>query len=76
MKLKVDGHPNLVRDADSKAIIMQNQDAFKAYQAERTFRESMSNNNSSTQQEINILKEEMSEIKGLLVALLGKIEQK
>jgi K+/H+ antiporter YhaU regulatory subunit KhtT len=76
MKLKVEGHPGLVRDSHSKAIIMQDSDSFKAYQAEKHFRENMSQVNSTTREEINNLREEMHEIKELLGLLFHKIDQK
>lgn len=76
MKLKVEGHPGLVRDSHSKAIIMQDTDSFKAYQAEKGFRESLSKVSTSTQEDINVLKVEMGEIKQLLVSLFQKIDQK
>ena len=76
MKLKVEGHPGLVRDSHSKAIIMQDTDSFKAYQAEKGFRETLARSSSTAQEEINNLREEMSEIKELLLSLFHKIDQK
>ena len=76
MKLKVKGHPDLVRDSHSKAIIMQDSDRFKAYQAEKSFRENIAHSNSTTQDQINNIKEEMGEIKELLISLFHKIDQK
>ena len=76
MKLKVKGYPELVRDSHSKAIIMQDSDRFKAYQAEKSFRENIAHSNSTTQDQINNIKEEMGEIKDLLISLFHKIDQK
>jgi len=76
MKLKVEGHPGLVRDSHSKAIIMQDTDSFKAYQLEKGFRETLARSSSTAQEEINNLREEMSEIKELLLSLFHKIDQK
>lgn len=76
MKLKVKGYPELVRDSHSKAIIMQDSDRFKAYQVEKSFRENIAHSNSSTQEQINNIKEEMGEIKDLLISLFHKIDQK
>ena len=76
MKLKVKGYPELVRDSHSKAIIMQDTGSFKAYQAEKSFRENIAHSNSTTQEQINNIKEEMGEIKDLLISLFHKIDQK
>lgn len=76
MKLKVEGHPDMVRDSHSKAIVMQDADSFKAYQAEKEFRVNLSKASASSQSDINSIKEEMSEIKALLVSLFSKIDQK
>ena len=76
MKLKVEGQPALVRDSKSKAIIMQDTNSFKAYQAEKSFRENIAHSNSTTQDQINNIKEEMGEIKDLLISLFHKIDQK
>ena len=49
MKLKVEGQPALVRDANSKAIIMQDTNSFSVYRAEKAFRENYARSNTSTQ---------------------------
>ena len=76
MKLKVEGHPDMVRDSHSKAIVMHDADSFKSYQLEKGFRETISRSSSTAQEEINNLREEISEIKELLVTLFHKIDQK
>ena len=74
MKLKVEGQPALVRDAKSKAIIMQDTDSFRVYQAEKAFRENYSKNTASTQEDINNIKDELKDIKELMATLIQKLE--
>ena len=74
-QLKVENYPNLVRDGNSKAIIMNSIDSFKTYQVEKTFRESISKARTTSQEDINNIKEDINEIKTLLVSLFQKIEQ-
>ena len=64
--IKVEGHTNLVRDESSSAIV--NTD-FNAYRAVKKRQEAFKNNAN----DINTLKEEMSEIKNLLSNLIEKI---
>lgn len=74
MKLKVQGHPALVRDAKSKAIIMQDTDSFRVYKTEKAFRENYSKTSVSTQEDINNIKDELKNIKELMFTLIQKIE--
>ncbi len=74
MKLKVEGQPALVRDAKSKAIIVQDTDSFRVYQAEKAFRENYSKTSVSTQEEINNIKDELKDIKEIMFTLIQKLE--
>ena len=74
MKLKVEGQPALVRDAKSKAIIMQDKVGFSVYQAEKAFRENYARSHTSTQEEINNIKDELKDIKELMFTLIQKLE--
>ena len=74
MKLKVEGQPALVRDANSKAIIMQDTNSFRVYRAEKAFRENYDRSNTSTQEDINNIKDELKDIKELMFTLIQKLE--
>ena len=74
MKLKVEGQPALVRDANSKAIIMQDTNSFSVYRAEKAFRENYARSNTSTQEDINNIKDELKDIKELMATLIQKLE--
>ena len=68
--LKVEGHDNLVRDSDSKAIINTNKNAYEV--AKRRAEEAQRQRDvmRETAREINTLKSEMHEIKHLLQDLV------
>ena len=70
--VKVDGHENLVRDTDSKAIINTNKNAYEV--AKRRAEEAQRQRDvmRETAREINTLKSEMHEIKHLLQELVKK----
>ena len=74
MKLLVEGQPALVRDAKSKAIIMQDTSSFEVYRAEKAFRENYARSNTSTQEDINNIKDELKDIKELMSTLIQKLE--
>ena len=74
MKLKVEGQPALVRDAKSKAIIMQDTSSLEVYKAEKAFRENYAKSNTSTQEDINNIKDELKDIKELMATLIQKLE--
>mgnify|MGYP005730775895 FL=1 len=70
--LKVDGHENLVRDMNSKAIINTSRSAYiAAVTRSRNVQKQKDELRDATRQ-INILKSEMHEIKDLLVKLVEK----
>ena len=69
MKLKVSGHENLVRDMSSNAIINTNVTEYKAYLLRVKNREKQSDMMRDQVNEINTLKQELREIKKLIVNL-------
>ena len=70
--LKVEGHDNLVRDVNSKAIINTSRSAYvAAVTRSRAVQQQKDELRDATRQ-INILKSEMHEIKNLLVKLVEK----
>ena len=62
MQLKVENHPDLVRDPNSKAIINVNRNAM----AEHISKQQMKENIKHLNNEITLLKEDFREIKELL----------
>ena len=66
MGIKVEGHTNLIRDEESHAIVNTDVEAFKLTMRRREVMRTQRN-------EINSLKDEMSEIKKLLTNVLEKL---
>jgi hypothetical protein len=72
MKVKVEGHDNLVRDVRSKAIINTNTTEYQLYMSRIRARERQGDAIRNTVKEINDLKKEIYEIKNLLKEVLNK----
>jgi|TARA_R110001592_G_scaffold60496_8_gene183967 hypothetical protein len=70
--LKVEGHDGLVRDTHSKAIINTNVGAYEAAIARKNMVKRQKDDLRNATREINTLKSEMHEIKGLLLQLVDK----
>lgn len=70
MKLKVEGHPDLIRDSKSKAIINVNQTAMNEYKHNKNMR----SNVQVLSDEMTLLKDEFSEIKVLLRQIAAKVQ--
>tara|TARA_Y100001951_G_scaffold85312_1_gene75174 strand:+ start:2164 stop:2364 length:201 start_codon:yes stop_codon:yes gene_type:complete len=66
MGIKVEGHTHLVRDESSHAIVNTDVETFKLTMRRRQIMQSQRN-------EINNLKDEMTEIKQLLTNVLEKL---
>ena len=64
--MKVDGHQNLVRDSRSNAIINTNVTEYQVYMKRVKDREHHGDQIRNAVKEINTLKTELREIKGLL----------
>lgn len=69
---KVKNYPDLVRDTKTKAIVSVDTVAFQTYHKERQFRKEIKLKTSDVEQDINILKSELSDIKKLLITLIDK----
>ena len=65
-KLKVEGHEHLVRDVNSGAIVNTNVTEYQLYMKRVRSREQQGDQIRSAVKEINNLKTELREIKGLL----------
>jgi hypothetical protein len=72
MKIKVEGHSSLARDIRSNAIVNTNKSEYQLYMSRIKNREQQGDQIRSTIKEINILKQELFEIKNLLKEVLKK----
>jgi len=72
MKLKVMGHEDLIRDVKSNAIVNTNKNEYQVYMNRIKSREQQGDQIRSTIKEINILKQELFEIKELLKEVIKK----
>ena len=68
-KLKVEGHTHLVRDSKSQAIINTDSDAYARYMARKVKQSKKDDEIRSVIRDVNELKNEMKEIKNLLVEM-------
>ena len=72
MKLKVEGHESLVRDLRSNGIINTSKSVYTIYMNRIKSREQQGDQIRNTIKEINLLKQELYEIKSLLKEVLKK----
>ena len=70
MKLKVEGHPNLVRDSRSKAIINLDNDSYNEYVQKRNTHSKMI----SMDNDIVELKKSVQDIKDLLSEIIQRLK--
>ena len=70
--LKVEGHDGLVRDMSSKAIINTNKKQYEEYVARRDAARRQKEQIERQAEEINNVKNDLSEIKELLLTLLSR----
>jgi len=66
---KVQGHTNLVRDLKSQAIINTDSDAYARYMARKVKQQNKDDEVRQVIRDVNELKNEMREIKDLLIGL-------
>jgi len=72
MKIKVEGHSSLERDIRSYAIVNTNKNEYQIYMNRVKSREQQGDQIRNTIKEINILKQELFEIKELLKEVIKK----
>jgi hypothetical protein len=70
--LKVEGHESLVRDVTSNAIVNTSKNEYQIYMNRIRSREQQSDEIRNTIKEINLLKQELFEIKNLLKEVIKK----
>ena len=69
--LKVEGHTNLVRETSSHAIVNADTNGYSVYMKRVRAREQQGDQIRSAVKEINTLKKELREIKGLIKELVN-----
>lgn len=69
--LKVEGHANLVRETSSHAIVNADSSGYSVYMKRVRAREQQGDQIRSAVKEINTLKKELREIKGLIKELVN-----
>ena len=69
--IKVEGHTSLVRDVRSNAIVNHNVSEFQTYMKRMKDREKQGDQIRNAVKEINTLKAELREIKGLIKELVN-----
>ena len=69
--IKVEGHTSLVRDVKSNAIVNQNVSEYQTYMKRVKDREQQGDQIRNAVKEINNLKAELREIKGLIKELVN-----
>ena len=72
MTQKVESHPELARDEYSKGITNIDNDAYSKYMLGATARKQRNTSLESNTEEINNLKEDVSDIKDMLRQLINK----
>ena len=72
MKIKVEGHDSLARDVTSNAIVNTSKNDYQIYMNRIRSREQQSDEIRNTIKEINVLKQELFEIKNLLKEVIKK----
>jgi hypothetical protein len=72
MKIKVEGHDSLARDIRSNAIVNTSKNEYQIYMNRIRSREQQSDEIRNTVKEINLLKQELFEIKNLLKEVIKK----
>ena len=71
--IKVEGHPGLVRDKSSQAIINNNKEEYKSYLYNRQRKIEEMNRIEEVENQIENINNELSEIKSLMGKILDKL---
>tara|TARA_B100000287_G_scaffold150861_1_gene142714 strand:- start:1842 stop:2045 length:204 start_codon:yes stop_codon:yes gene_type:complete len=67
--MKISGHPNLSKDSITGAVVNTDKGAFEAYKRQRA----LALQSTTNAEDLQNLKQEMNEIKGLLKEVLSKL---
>ena len=68
-KLKVEGHPDLVRDTKSSAVINNSRRDYEEYMEQYRARKRSTDRIDNMESDMNSIKNELDEIKSLLIKL-------
>jgi hypothetical protein len=71
-ELKVEGHSDLVKDTDSKAIVNKDKTGYEVYMRKVSTRKLERETVRGIVREVNELREDFKEIKNLLVKMVDK----
>lgn len=63
---KVEGHPNLIRDEKTKAILNTNMNDYENYMKIKKIKQSENNRITNLENDVNTIKDNLEEIKNLL----------
>ena len=72
-QLVVEDHPELLKDSYSKGIISRDHNAYDKYMSAALKRKERQSQLDNTIEEINTIKEEMSDMKDMIRQLLNKV---
>ena len=67
--MKIEGHPNLIKDENSNAILNTNNSEYENYIQSRAKRKQGTNRIDNMENDLKSLKDDINEIKSLLKAL-------
>ena len=67
--MKIEGHPNLIKDENSNAILNTNHSEYENYIQSRAKRKKGTNRIDNMENDLKSLKDDINEIKSLLKAL-------
>ena len=70
--LKVEGHSNLVKDTDTKAVVNTDKNSYEVYMQKVNARKQERSTVRGLVREVNELREDFKEIKNLLVKMVDK----
>lgn len=69
--LKVEGHSNLVRDAETKAILNTSMKDYNQYMRLKKIKENENKRIEDLENDLNVIKDDLQDIKNLLGELLN-----
>jgi|LakMenE18May11ns_1017448.scaffolds.fasta_scaffold7377821_1 hypothetical protein len=74
MHSKIEGHPDLIRDTETNAILNSNRSEYEKYLLTAQIKKLQQTKVEKIEEELDILKDDMTEIKELLKTVLSKFQ--
>jgi hypothetical protein len=71
---KIDGHPDLIRDVETNAILNNNKNEYEKYLLTTQIKKTQQSKVEKIEEEVDTLKDDMTEIKELLKTVLSKFQ--